>query len=99
MITRERERIPISRSEFESGKVLSNLEKAVIAFLERNRTNAYTMGDIMDGINFQTDFRDLWKAVLSGIAMVGLQGTLNNFVTEKRIRVNIINGTYYYMAK
>lgn len=91
--------MPISRSEFESGKVLSEVEKAIVAYLERNRNNAYTMGEIMDGINFQTDFRDLWKAVLSGIAVVGLQVTLNNLVTEKRIRVNIIQGTYYYMAK
>jgi len=95
----EKNKMPISRSEFESGKVLSEVEKAIVAYLERNRNNAYTMGEIMDGINFQTDFRDLWKAVLSGIAVVGLQVTLNNLVTEKRIRVNIIQGTYYYMAK
>lgn len=91
--------MPISRSEFESGKVLSEVEKAIVTFLERNRSNAYSLGEIMDGMNFQTDFRDLWKAVLSGVAIVGLQVTLNNLVTEKRIRVNIIQGTYYYMAK
>jgi hypothetical protein len=91
--------MPISKSEFESGQVLSEVEKAILTFLATNRNNAFTMGEIMDGINIQTDFRDLWKAVVSGIAIVGFQSILNNLVTSGKIRVNIIQGTYYYMAK
>jgi hypothetical protein len=90
---------PISKSEFESGKVLSDLEKAVIAFLERNRDKAFNVSDIMDGINIQTDFRDFWKAIASGIIVLGFPSILNNLVTSGKIRVNIIQGIYYYMAK
>jgi hypothetical protein len=91
--------MPISRSEFESGQVLSEVEKAILTFLATNRNNAFTMGDIMDGINIQTSFSDLWKAIISGIAIVGFQSILNNLVTSGKIRVNIIQGAYYYMAK
>jgi hypothetical protein len=71
----------------------------VIAFLERSRDKAYTMNEIMDGINIQTDFRDLWKAIASGITILWFPSMLNNLVTSGKIRVNIIQGTYYYMAK
>lgn len=91
--------MPISKSEFESGQVLSDVEKAILHFLANNRHNAYTMGEIMDGINIQTSFSDLWKAIISGIAIVGFQSILNNLVTSGKIRANIIQGTYYYMAK
>ena len=91
--------MPISRSEFESGKILSQLERAVIAFLEKNPDKAFTMNEIMDGINIQTDFRDFWKALASGIIILGFPSFLNNLVTERKIRVNLIQGTYYYMAK
>jgi len=91
--------MPIDRSEFESGRVLTEIEKAVISFLERNRNKAFTMGEIMDGINFQTSFSDFWKAIISGLAIVGFQSFLNNLVTSGKIRMNIIYGIYYYMAK
>ena len=91
--------MPIDRSEFESGRVLTETEKAVISFLERNRNRAFTMGEIMDGINIQTSFSDFWKTIISGIAIVGFQSILSNLFTSGKIRMNIIDGIYYYMAK
>lgn len=91
--------MPISRSEFESGRVLTDLEKAVVRFLNADRDNAYTMGDIMDGINIQTDFSDLWKAILSGIFVFGFADILNNLVLKEEIKSNIVNGMNYYAAK
>jgi hypothetical protein len=91
--------MPIDRSEFESGKVLTEIEKAVISFLEKNRNKAYTAYEIMEGINLQTSFRDFWRAIASGIAIVGFQLTLNNLATSGKIKMNIINGIYYYIAK
>ena len=91
--------MPISKKEFESGRILNELEKSVIDFLERNSDKAFTMNEIMDGINIQTDFRDLWKAIASGIIVLGFPSFLNNLVVEGKIRVNVIQGIYYYMAK
>ena len=91
--------MPIERNEFESGQVLTRLEKAVIAFLEKNRDKAYEANEIMDGINIQTDFRDLWKSIASGIFIIWFPSMLNSLVTGKKIRSNVIQGTYYYMAK
>jgi len=91
--------MPIDRDEFESGKVLGDLEKKVIAFLEKNRNKAFTSDEIFDGINMQTDFRDFWKAIGSSIVIFGFPYLLNNLVNKGKIRMNIINGTYYYMAK
>jgi hypothetical protein len=91
--------MPIERSEFESGKVLGEVEKAVVSFLNRSQNNAFTMGEIMDGINIQTSFKDFWKTIVSLIGLVAFQSILNNLVTSGKIRVNIVQGTYYYMAK
>jgi len=90
--------MPISKDEFESGQILSEVEKAILHFLATNLGNAYTMVEIMEGIDIQTSFSDLWKAIVSGIAIVGFQSILNNLVTNRKIKVNIIRGTYYYMA-
>jgi hypothetical protein len=91
--------MPISKTEFESGQVLSEIERNILTFLARNRGNAYTMGEIMDGINLQTNFNDLWKAIVSGIAVAGFQSILNNLVVCEKVRMNVIQGIYYYMAK
>lgn len=91
--------MPISRKEFESGQVVTELERMVIAFLEGHHDSAYTMGDIMEGINIQTSFSDLWKAIVSGLFIFGFADFLNNLVVQGKIRSNIINGMNYYMAK
>jgi hypothetical protein len=91
--------MPISKKEFESGRILSQLEIAVITFLERHPDQAFTMNEIMDGINIQTDFRDFWKALASGIIILGFPSFLNNLATEGKIRINLIQGIYYYMSK
>ena len=90
--------MPITKKEFEQGKVMSDIKKTVIAFLKKNHENAYTMTDIMDGINFQTKYSDLWHTIISGVALYGFQLILNELINEGEIRVNIINGIYYYMA-
>ena len=91
--------MPIERNEFESGQVLTRLEKAVIAFLEKDRDKAYEANEIMDGINIQTDFRDLWKAIASGIFILWFPSMLTNLSNSGKIRANVIRGIYYYMAK
>ena len=95
--------MPISKAEFESGRGLTELEKSVISFLERNRNKAFTIGEIMDGINIQTNFSDFWKAILStrahAITIIGFHSILTNLVTSGKTRMNIIHGIYYYMAK
>lgn len=93
------EKMPIDRSEFESGRVIPELEKSVVGFLETNRDKAFTMTEIMDGINIQTSFRDFWKAVASGLSIFLFPDFLNNLARSGKIRVNIVQGTYYYIAK
>ena len=91
--------MPIEKSEFDSGVVLTELEKSAVSFLEKNRNKAFTMLEIMDGINLQTNFGDLWKAIESGIIVFGMPTILSNLVAKGKIKTNIINGTLYYMAK
>jgi hypothetical protein len=91
--------MPIEKSEFDSGVVLSELEKSAVSFLEKNRNNAFTMLEIMDDINLQTSYGDLWKAIESGIIIFGMPTILNSLVAKGKIKTNIIKGTLYYMAK
>jgi hypothetical protein len=91
--------MPIEKSEFDSGVVLSELEKSAVSFLENNRDKAFTMLEIMDGIDLQTDYGDLWKAIESGIIVFGMPAILSNLVSKGKIKTNIVKGTLYYMAK
>jgi hypothetical protein len=91
--------MPIEKFEFDSGVVLSELEKTAVSFLEKNQNNAFTMLEIMDGINLQTIFGDLWKAIESGIIIFGMPTILSNLVAKGKIKTNIVKGTLYYMAK
>ena len=91
--------MPIDKSEFDAGVVLIELEKSAVSFLEKNRNNAFTMLEIMDGINLETNFGDLWKAIASGIIVFGMPTILSNLVAKGKIKTNIIKGTLYYMAK
>lgn len=93
------DKLPISRSEFESGQILSDLEKRIVSFLEKDRSQAYTSDEIMDGVHFQTDFSNIVVGFLSGIAILGFPTILNNLVAKGKIRMNLIKGRYYYMAK
>ena len=56
------------------------------------------MGEIMDGINIQRSFSDLWKAMISVGVIFSFQTILNDLITREKIKTNLINGTYYYMA-
>jgi hypothetical protein len=91
--------MPIDKDEFESKHILSDLEKSVISFLKKTPTKAYTMREIMDGINIQTNFKDIWNAILSGAFLFGFSSILNDLANCGKIKMEIINGTYYYMAK
>jgi hypothetical protein len=91
--------MPIEKSEFDTGVVLSELEKSAVSFLENNRDKAFTMLEIMDGIDLQTDYGDLWKAIESGIIVFGMPAILSNLVSKGKIKTNIVKGTLYYMAK
>ena len=91
--------MPISSDEFESGQVLTALEKSIIVFLDNNRGRAFTSNEIMDGIDIQTDFSDFFKAIVSGLIIFGLPSILRDLVVKGRIRKNIIDSQYYYMAK
>ena len=91
--------MPISRDEFESGQVLTALERAIISFLNKNRERAFTSNEVMDGINIQTDFSDFFRAIASGLVILGFPSILRDLVAKGKIRMNIIDGLYYYTAK
>jgi hypothetical protein len=91
--------MPIDRGEFESGQILNQVEKAVISFLNVNKNKAFTISEIMDGINLQASFKDLWNVILFVIGIAAFHLILNSLVTSGKIRMNIIKGMLYYMAK
>jgi hypothetical protein len=91
--------MPISKDEFESGQVLSALTKSIVTFLKKNPDNAYTSSELMEGINFQADFRDFFRAMISGLAILMSPNILDDLAVKGTIRKNFIDGQYYYIAK
>ena len=85
--------MPISKDEFESGRLLTELEKSLISFLERNRNKAFTIGEIMDGMNIETNFSDFWKAIISvrahTIAIIAKMKSGLCIISSRRLRISV----------
>ena len=88
-----------NHEEFEPKQIQTNIEKAIISFLNKNRRRAFRSVEIMDGINFQTEFSNIFRALFSGIAIFAFPSILNNLVSRGKIKSKIIHGEFCYMAK
>ena len=87
--------MPIKREEFEKGRILSETEKAVLAYLRQHKDKAFTSGEISSAIGYSTG-SNFWLDLVSNL---GLYSVLEGLVKDKEIVKRVVDGTAYYAAK
>jgi hypothetical protein len=87
--------MPINRADFDKGRVLTDLEKAIIEFLNANRDKAFTTSEISSALGFRGG-QDFWKDFLA-IATVNV--ALETLSKERTIVKRLVNGQPYYASK
>ena len=95
----------ISRDEFEEGKILTDLDKAILDYLEANRERAFTFGILFNAMGFeeeevpQGNIGALLKNFGFGLLRSwGLQTRLEGLVEAGKVEKRLIEGQDFYSA-
>ncbi len=90
--------MPISRHEFENGKLHGELEEEIISFLNERKDKAFTSQEIMEGIRYHTEFSTPEISKMSTFTIADFSTFLHHLVERGRIKMKIVRGRMYVMA-
>jgi hypothetical protein len=85
--------MPITKSEFERGKKIDEVEERIVSILEQNKDKAYTLMDIFN-ILFQRKSKN--DMLVQFISVWSINITLNNLVRDGRVIKKQIRYQDYY---
>ncbi|UCE39306.1 MAG: hypothetical protein JSW00_08835 [Thermoplasmata archaeon] len=88
--------MPIEIDEFNKGKHDQEVQKEILDFLRANRTNAFTVEEILEGIGHLKSTDDLPLMLMQSISYSIILGQL---VKDRRIKSKIIDYKNYYMIQ
>ena len=88
--------MPVGKTEFQDGKNLSQIEDDIIAFLKERKGNAFTSQEVMEGVNFHTNFSTFETTRISTFATADFSTLLHELVSRGRIRSKIVEGQMYF---
>ncbi len=91
--------MPISKQEFENGKIHSKVEEEIISFLNERKQRAFTSQEIMEGIRYHTEFSTPEITKMSTFAIADFTAFLYDLVEKERIKMKIVRGRMYFMAR
>ena len=88
--------MPIEEHEFEAGKKDIEIEKNILAFLQKNKIKAFTVDEIKEGTGYQINVHDiLWDTTLN----IGFIFILDRLIKQGKVKSKIIDLKTYYMIK
>lgn len=90
--------MPIDKTEFQNGKLHSEIENDISSFLNERKEKAFTSKEIMGGVNFHTDFSTLETARISIFAVADFTTLLHDMVSKGKVRLKIVGGQTYFAA-
>jgi len=90
--------MPISKEEFEAGKLSSKVEEEIISFLKERKEGAFTSEEIMGGTRYHTDFSTPEIAKMSAFAITDFTALLHELVKRGTIKMKVVRGRMYFMA-
>jgi len=88
--------MPIDKAEFQKGKSQTEIEDNILAFLNERRENAFTSNEIMEGVNFHSNFSTLETTRISTFAITDFNTILHELLSKGRIRIKIVEGQVYF---
>jgi hypothetical protein len=91
--------MPITKEEFEHGKLHSKVEEEIISFLKERKEGAFTSQEIMGGIHYHTDFSTPEIAKMPTFAIADFTALLYDLVKNEKIKMKAVRGRMYFMAR
>jgi hypothetical protein len=88
--------MPIEIDEFNSGKVDLQIQKEILDYLRENRTKAFTIKEIIEGIGHPRSSEDLPLLLMQSI---GYSTVLGQLIKDRRIKSKVIDYKNYYMIQ
>jgi hypothetical protein len=89
--------MPISKREFERGKIHSKVEDEILSFLKERKDGAFTSQEIMGGIHYHTDFNTPEISKMSTFAIADFTTLLHDLVRRGNIQMKVVRNRMYYM--
>jgi hypothetical protein len=90
--------MPITKNEFENGKIHSTLEEEIIAFLNERKNRAFTSQEIMEGLRYHAEFSTPEISKMSTFAVADFTTFLHHLVERGKIKMKIVRGRMYLKA-
>lgn len=90
--------MPISKKEFENGKLHSKVEEEIIAFLNERKDRAFTSQEIMEGIRYHTEFGTPEITKMSTFAISDFTTFLHSLVEMEKINMKVVRGRMYFIV-
>ncbi|MFQ6068713.1 MAG: hypothetical protein ACE5KD_04125 [Candidatus Bathyarchaeia archaeon] len=90
--------MPISKKEFENGKLYSKVEEEIVSFLNERKERAFTSQEIMGGIHYHTEFSTPEITKMSTFAIADFTALLYDLAKSGRIKMKVVRSRMYFMA-
>ncbi|UCH31781.1 MAG: hypothetical protein JSV05_09915 [Candidatus Bathyarchaeota archaeon] len=90
--------MPISKHEFDNGKLNDRIEEEIINFLNERKKRAFTSQEVMEGIRYHTEFNTPEIIKMSTFAVADFAAFLHFLVEKKKIRMKVVRTRMYFMA-
>ena len=90
--------MPITKSEFENGKIHSTLEEEIVTFLNERKDRAFTSQEIMEGLSFHAEFSTPEISRMSSFTIADFTTFIHHLVEKERVKMKIVRGRMYVMA-
>jgi hypothetical protein len=88
--------MPIEIDEFNRGKHDQEVQKEILDFLRANRTRAFTIEEILEGIGHKKNIDDPNLIV---IQLISYSVILGQLIKDRRLKSKIIDNKIYYMIQ
>jgi hypothetical protein len=90
--------MPINKREFQNGKLHSEVEERVVSFLNERKNRAFTSQEVMEGINYHTEFSTPEIAKMSTFAVADFTSLLYDLAKRGPISMKIVRGRMFFIA-
>ncbi len=90
--------MPITKSEFENGRIHNTLEEEIVAFLSERKDRAFTSQEIMEGLRYHAEFNTPEISRMSAFAVADFTTFLHHLVERGTIKMKIVRGRMYLTA-
>lgn len=90
--------MPISKKEFDNGKLHSKLEEEILAFLNERKDRAFTSQEITEGLHYHAEFSTPEISKMSSFSIADFTTFIHQLVEKGKIKMKIVRGRMYIMA-